>query len=78
MVGPFCHYAILQSPVIDGPDYDGAIQMSHHIIEATDLHYSYPDGTEGIKEISFRITHGESVAIVGASFECRSNGAIQP
>jgi len=41
--------------------------MSHHIIEATDLHYSYPDGTVGIKEISFRITHGESVAIVGAN-----------
>jgi len=39
--------------------------MSHHIVEATDLHYTYADGTPGIKGISFRITHGESVAIVG-------------
>ena len=43
--------------------------MSHHIIEARDLHYTYPDGTRGIQGVSFRITHGESVAIVG------SNGA---
>jgi cobalt/nickel transport system ATP-binding protein len=41
--------------------------MSHHIIEAQDLHYSYPDGTLGIKDVSFRITHGESVAMVGAN-----------
>lgn len=41
--------------------------MSHHIVEANGLHYTYPDGTEGIKDISFRITHGEAVAIVGAN-----------
>jgi cobalt/nickel transport system ATP-binding protein len=39
--------------------------MSHHIVEATDLHYIYPDGTVGLNGISFRITHGESVALVG-------------
>ena len=39
--------------------------MSHHIVEAKDLHYKYPDGTSAIEGISFRITHGESVAIVG-------------
>jgi cobalt/nickel transport system ATP-binding protein len=39
--------------------------MSHHIVEADDLHYTYPDGTVGLAGISFRITHGESVAIVG-------------
>jgi len=43
--------------------------MSHHIIEAEDLSYTYADGNPGIREVSFRITHGESVAIVG------SNGA---
>lgn len=41
--------------------------MSHHIIEARDLCYTYPDGNPGIKDVSFRITHGESVAIVGAN-----------
>ena len=39
--------------------------MSHHIVEARDLHYTYADGTSGIRGVSFRITHGESVAIVG-------------
>ena len=41
--------------------------MSHHIIEANDLHYTYPDGTKGVAGVSFRITHGESVAVVGAN-----------
>ncbi len=39
--------------------------MSHHILEVNDLHYTYPDGTIGLKGVSFRITHGESVALVG-------------
>ncbi len=39
--------------------------MSHHIVETNDLHYTYPDGTAGLLGISFRITHGESVALVG-------------
>ena len=43
--------------------------MSHHIVEVRDLAYQYPDGTSALRGISFRITHGESVAVVG------SNGA---
>ncbi|MBU4479414.1 MAG: energy-coupling factor ABC transporter ATP-binding protein [Candidatus Omnitrophica bacterium] len=39
--------------------------MSHHIVEAVNLHYTYPEGTVGLEGISFRIEHGESVAIVG-------------
>ena len=39
--------------------------MSHHIVEADSLHYSYPDGTAALAGISFRIAHGESVALVG-------------
>ena len=39
--------------------------MTHHIVEAIDLHYTYPDGTIGLQGVSFRISHGESVAIIG-------------
>ncbi len=41
--------------------------MSHHIVQTDNLHYTYPDGTIGLNGISFRITHGESVALVGAN-----------
>lgn len=41
--------------------------MSHHIVEAQDLYFTYPDGTDVLRGISLRITHGESVAIVGAN-----------
>ncbi len=39
--------------------------MSHHLVEAIDLKYTYSDGTPALRGVSFRITHGESVAIVG-------------
>jgi len=41
--------------------------MSHHIIDFKDVHFAYPDGTKALNGISFRITHGESVGIVGAN-----------
>jgi cobalt/nickel transport system ATP-binding protein len=41
--------------------------MSHHIVEVNDLKHIYPDGTHALCGISFCITHGESVAIVGAN-----------
>ncbi len=41
--------------------------MSHHIVEAKDLEYSYPDGTPALRGVSFRIEHGESVGLVGAN-----------
>jgi cobalt/nickel transport system ATP-binding protein len=41
--------------------------MSHHIVEALELAYSYPDGTKALDGVTFRIEHGESVAIVGAN-----------
>lgn len=39
--------------------------MSHHLVEVSELYFSYPDGNEVLNGISFRITHGESVAVVG-------------
>lgn len=41
--------------------------MSHHIVQAVNLAYTYPDGNRALKNISFLITHGESVAFVGAN-----------
>lgn len=41
--------------------------MSHHLIEFKDVRFRYPDGTEALKGVSFLITHGESVGIVGAN-----------
>lgn len=41
--------------------------MSHHKVEAEDIFYQYPDGNPAINGLSFSITHGEAVGIVGAN-----------
>jgi len=41
--------------------------MSHHIVEVENLVFSYPDGTPAVRDVSFRIEHGEAVAVVGAN-----------
>jgi cobalt/nickel transport system ATP-binding protein len=58
--------------------------MSHHLVELKDVFFSYPDGTETLKGISFRIVHGEAVGIVGANGAGKStmlmhmNGYLMP
>jgi cobalt/nickel transport system ATP-binding protein len=34
-------------------------------VEAFDLHFAYPDGTEVLRGVGFTIGHGESVAVIG-------------
>ncbi|GAB4483991.1 MAG: ABC transporter ATP-binding protein [Thermodesulfovibrionales bacterium] len=41
--------------------------MSHHIVDFRDVAFSYPDGTEALRGVTFRISHGESVGIIGAN-----------
>lgn len=58
--------------------------MSHHIVEARDLYYTYPDKTRALSGVSFKIHHGESVAVVGANGAGKStlllhlNGYLTP
>ena len=41
--------------------------MSHHLVELRDVQHYYADGTPGVVSVSFRVTHGEAVAIIGAN-----------
>ena len=58
--------------------------MSHHYLRFDDVHYRYPNGYEALCGVSFRITHGEKVDLVGAkgagksTLRLHTNGLLMP
>ncbi len=41
--------------------------MSHHLVAASELQFTYPDGTAALQGVTFTLHHGESVGLVGAN-----------
>jgi len=58
--------------------------MEDIILEAQNLHYTYPDGTHALKDISVKIKRGQKIAVLGSNGAGKStlflnfNGVLRP
>ena len=58
--------------------------MDNVILEAQHLHYTYPDGTRALKDISIKIRKGQKIAVLGSNGSGKStlflnlNGVLRP
>lgn len=58
--------------------------MADYILEAQDVVFAYPDGTEALKGVSLAIEHGKKIAILGSNGAGKStlflhfNGILRP
>ncbi|MDD3108586.1 MAG: ABC transporter ATP-binding protein [Alistipes sp.] len=58
--------------------------MSHHFVRFENVHYTYPNGYEALRGVSFCVTHGQKVALVGTNGAGKStlllhiNGLLLP
>lgn len=58
--------------------------MSKYILETKDLSFKYPDGTEALKNINFKIEKGKKISVIGVNGSGKStlflnfNGVLKP
>ena len=58
--------------------------MDNVILEAQNLHYTYPDGTRALKDISIKIRKAQKIAVLGSNGSGKStlflnlNGVLTP